>query len=158
MLSTTLQISSVINTNDQEKGWVENNRTDTKSHLNYDMPTERMHFTQCIQTQKFRQEEWRKGGRTSNWSVQNFFHKTFLPIGEINIIMWEAYIDIKSMRRWLTKGSMSCQHFLRIIVIQYYRTWELPTIFPHDSKYLKYFREEHYKTNYSCMLNDQMRS
>lgn len=105
---------------------------------------QRMHFTQCIQTQKFRQER-RKGRRTSNWSVQIFFHKTFLPIGEINIIMWEAYVDIKSMRRWQTKGSMSCQHFLRIIVIHYYRTWELPTIFLCDSKCLKYFREEHYK-------------
>lgn len=130
MLSTSPQ-KPLISTNDQgrKKRWVEN-RTDTESHLNYNMPPKRGYFTQCIKTQSFKQEERRKRGRISNRSVQTFFQQTFLPplLVEKKTIMWEVYILIKPAGRWLTKGSMVSQYILRIILIQHHRTWKLPTI------------------------------
>lgn len=53
--------------------------TDTRSRLNYNMPTKRGYLTQCIKTQRFKQEEEEEEEKRENQSVQTFFQQTFLP-------------------------------------------------------------------------------
>lgn len=104
--------------------------TDTKSHLNYNMP-QRGGFPHNALKHKGLSKQ--KGGKEGELAIDQCrlsLSKHFFPptLVEKKTIMWEVYILIKPAGRWLTKGSMICQYILRITLIQHHRTWELPTI------------------------------